>query len=100
MPDPDESVTEHTLVAADAARTYAAIGSAEVSSDRVLGLLGGLTDLADRMGGAEVRSKSLDELLGPELGFVALEDEPRAARTFGLVLRYNAFERGVERLDR
>src|SRR5437870_2148914 len=100
MPDPDQSVTEHTLVAADAVQTYAAIGSAEVSGDRMLGLLGGLTDLADRMGGAEVRPKSLDELLGPELGFVRLADEPGAGRTVGLVLRYRAFERGIERLDR
>jgi hypothetical protein len=98
LPDPDESVAEHTVVDADAQRTYAAIGQAEISSDRLLGLLGGLTDLADRLAGAAVQPKTLDELLGPELGFVSLADEPGAARVVGLAARYSPFGRGVERL--
>jgi hypothetical protein len=98
LPDPDESVAEHTVVDADAERTYAAIGRVEISSDRLLGLLGGLTDLADRMAGASAQPKTLDELLGPELGFVTFADEPGAARVVGLAARYSPFDRGVERL--
>ncbi len=98
LPDPDEAVAEHTVVDADPSQTYAAIGRADVSGDRVLALLGGLTDLADRLAGAAVKPRTIDELLGPELGFVPLADEAGAARVVGLALRYGAFDRGVERL--
>jgi len=98
LPDPDESVTEHTIVDADAERTYAAIGRAEISGDRLLVLLGGVTGFADRLAGASVRPRTLDELLGPELGFVSLADEPGTARIVGLAARYNPFDRGVARL--
>jgi hypothetical protein len=98
LPDADESAAEHTVVDAGVERTYAAIGRAEISGDRLLGLLGGLTDLADRMAGASVQPKTLGELLGPELGFVSLADEPGAARVVGLAARYSPFDRGVERL--
>lgn len=98
LPVADESVSEHTLVEADADRTSAAIASAEVSGDRLLGLLGGFIDLPDRVAGSAVRPRRLDELLGPELGFVLLADEPGVTRVVGLALRYSAFERGVERL--
>jgi hypothetical protein len=94
----DESVSEHTVVGADAERTYAAIARADVSGDRLLGLLGGLTDLAERLAGSAVPPRTLGELLGPELGFVPLADEPGKARVVGLALRYSAFDRGVERL--
>jgi hypothetical protein len=96
--DADESISEHTLVSADAMRTYAALTSADVSGDRLLGALGGLTDLADRLGGESVRPRTLGELLGPEVGFVTLADKPGSGRTVGLVVRYSAFERGVERV--
>ncbi len=102
LPDADESVAEHTLVGAGVTRTYAAVGGADVSGDRLLGLLGllgGLTDLAHRMGGEEVRPRTLGELLGPELGFVPLLDAPGETRVVGLAARYNPFERGVERLQ-
>jgi hypothetical protein len=98
LPEADETVVEHTVVDADVERTYAAIGSAEISGDRLLGLLGGLTDLADRVAGTSVQPKTLDELLGPELGFVSLADEPGTARIVGLAARYSPFDRGVERL--
>jgi hypothetical protein len=98
LPEADESVVENVVVNADAERTYAAIGRAEISSDRLLGLLGGLTDLADRMAGAFGRPKTLDELLGPEFGFVTLAGEPSTVRIVGLVARYSPFDRGVERL--
>ena len=99
LPDTDRSISEHTLVSAPAGRTHAAIGDAEVSGDRLLGALGGLADLAERLGGVETRSRKLGELLGPELGFVPLADEPGSVRAVGLVARYSAFDRGVERLD-
>jgi len=98
LPEADGSVVEHTVVDADAERTYTAIGRTEISGDRLLGLLGGLTDLADRVAGASVQSRTLDELLGPELGFVPLADEPGTARVVGLAARYSPFDRGVERL--
>jgi hypothetical protein len=97
--DADESVSGHTLVSAGAERTFAAIGEADVSGDRLLGALGGLTNLAERLGGEAVRARTLGELLGPELGFVTLRDEPGSAREAGLVIRYSAFDRGVERLE-
>jgi len=97
--DPGESISEHTLVSADATRTYVALTAADVSGDRLLGALGGLTDLAERLGGESVRPRSLGELLGPELGFVTLADEPGAARAVGLVIRFSAFDRGVERIE-
>jgi hypothetical protein len=98
IPDPDESVTEHTVVDAGVERTYAAIGRAETSSDRLVGLLGGMSDIVDRIAGAAARSMTLDELLGPELGFVALADEPGTTRIVGIAARYNPFDRRVERL--
>lgn len=97
--DADESVAESTLVSASALRTYAALGAADVSGDRLLGALGGLTDLAERLGGEAVRPRTLGELLGPELGFVTLADEPGSTRTVGLAMRYSAFDRGVERIE-
>jgi hypothetical protein len=96
---PDQSLSEHTLVSASAERTYAALDDADVSGDRVLGVLSGLPDLADRLAGSDVRPRRLKELLSPELGFVPLADEPRAGRTLGLVARYNAFERGVAHVE-
>ena len=97
--DAGESISEHTLISADATRTYAALSAADVSGDRLLGALGGLSSLAERMAGDAVRPKTLGELLGPELGFVTLADEPGSARAVGLVARYSAFERGVERVE-
>jgi hypothetical protein len=99
LPDPDLTVIELALVEADAARTYAAIDDADVSGDRLLGVLGGLMDLDKRLGGSPVRPKKLGELLGPELGFVSLADEPGSLRAVGLAARYSPFHRGVERLD-
>ena len=97
--DADETVSEHTLVSADATRTYAALTAADVSGDRLLGALGGLTSLAERLAGDAVRPRTLGELLSPELGFVTLADEPGKIRTAGIVIRYSAFDRGVERVD-
>ncbi len=99
LPDPDESVTEHAVVGADAARTYAAIGRADASGNRLLGPLGGLADFVDGVAGSAATPRTLEELLGPELGFVPLADEAGQERVVGLVLRYSAFDRGVERLE-
>src|SRR5689334_14782553 len=95
----DESISDHVLVSASAERTYAALTAAEVSGDRLLGALGGLTDLAERLAGETVRPRTLGELLGTELGFVMLGDEPGAARAVGLAIRYSAFDRGIEHLE-
>jgi hypothetical protein len=95
----DLSVTELALVEASPERAYAAIGEADVSGDRVLGLLGGLTDLDRRFGGDEPQPRKLGELLGPELGFVELAAEPPRLRAVGLAARYSPFDRGVERLE-
>ena len=51
LPQADETVTEHLVVAADSARTYAAIGRADISSDRFVGLVGGLDDARVRLAG-------------------------------------------------
>ena len=99
LPDPDLTVTELALVEADPARTYAAIDDADVSVDRLLGVLGGLTDLDKRLAGSPVPPKKLGELLGPDLGFVSLADEPGSLRAVGLAARYSPFDRGVEHLE-
>lgn len=99
LPDADLAVTELALVVADTAATYAAIGNADVSGDRLLGVMGGLTDLDRRLAGSRVRPKKLGELLGPELGFVTLADEPGKLFAVGLAGRYSPFDRAVVRLD-
>src|SRR5204862_35878 len=76
LPDADLAAAELVLVAADPDVTYAAIDAADVSGDRLLGVLGGLTDLDKRLAGSAVRPKKLGELLGSELGFVPLANEP------------------------
>lgn len=97
--DADESISEHTLISASAERTYAALSTADVSGDRLLGALGGLTNLAERLAGDAVHPRTLGELLGPEFGFVTLRDEPGSARVVGLVIRYTVAERGVEPVE-
>jgi hypothetical protein len=99
LPDADLSVTELVLVAAGPEATYRAIDAADVSGDRLLGVLGSLTDLDQRLAGSAVRPRKLGELLGPELGFVTLADEAGTLRAVGLVGRYSAFDRGVERIE-
>jgi hypothetical protein len=99
LPDADLAVTELVLVAADPDVTYGAIDAADVSGDRLLGVLGGLTDLDQRLAGSTVRPKRLGELLGPEFGFVPLAAEPGRLRAVGLAARYNPFDRAVRRLE-
>jgi len=99
LPDADLAVTELVLVAADPDATYAAIDAADVSGDRLLGVLGGLTDLDRRLAGSATAPKRLGELLGPGLGFVPLADEPGKLRAVGLAARYSPFDRGVARLE-
>jgi hypothetical protein len=99
LPSADLSVTELVLVAAGEGATYAAIGAADVSSDRLLGVMGALTDLHQRLGEAEVQPRKLGALLGPELGFVTLAEEPDRLRVVGLAARYSPLDRRVERLE-
>lgn len=82
-------------MAASPAATYAAIGNADVSGDRLLGLLGGLTDLDRRLAGSKVQPRKLGELLGPDLGFATLADEPGKLFAVGLAGRYSPFDRAV-----
>jgi hypothetical protein len=100
LPGADLSVTELVLVWANPPETYAAISDADVSGDRLLSLLGGLTDLDRRFAGDRVPPRKLGELLGPALGFVQLADEPGALRAVGIAARYSPFDRGLEPLDR
>ena len=99
LADADLAVTELVLVAADTATTYAAIAAADVSGDRLLGVLGSLTHLDRRLGGEKMPPRKLGELLGPELGFVTLADEPGTLFAVGLAARYSPFDRSVERLE-
>jgi hypothetical protein len=99
LPGADLSVTQLVLVAANPQRVYSAIGEADVAGDRLLGLLGGLTDLDRRFAGGKVPPRKLGELLGPELGFVELAAEPDRVRAVGLAARYGPFDRRVERLE-
>lgn len=99
LPGADLAVTALVLVAADAETTYAAIGAADVSGDRLLSGLDGLTDLDRRLAGSVARPRKLGELLGPELGFVTLAAERGRLHAVGLAARYNPFERRVERLE-
>jgi len=99
LPHPDLAILELALVEAIPERVYAAISDAEVSGDRLLGIAGGLADLEHRLLGDRVQPRRLGELLGPDLGFVVLADEPPALRALGLAARYSAFDRGVEHLD-
>jgi hypothetical protein len=97
--DADETVSEHTLVSAGAGRTYAALSAADVSGDRLLGALGGLANLAERLAGETVRPRTLGDLLGPEHGFVRLREEQGSARAVGVVVRYTLADRGVVRVE-
>jgi hypothetical protein len=99
LPGADLSVAELVLVEAGPQEAYAAVGEAEVSGDRLLGLLGGLTDLDRRFAGDPVPPRKLGELLGPDLGFVQLADEPGSLWAVGLAARYSPFDRGVAQLD-
>jgi hypothetical protein len=94
LPEADETVAEHVVVAADATRTYAAIGSADVSGDRVLGLGG----LPARIAGLEPAPRTLDAVLAADIGPLELDAEPGVRRVIGVAGRYSAFERHVERL--
>jgi hypothetical protein len=99
LPNADLAVTELALVEADANATYAALDGADVSGDRLLGVLGSLTELDRLLAGSGTPPKTLGQLLGPELGFVRLADEPGRLRAVGLAARYSPFDRAVERLE-
>jgi uncharacterized protein YndB with AHSA1/START domain len=98
LPQADETVTEHLVVAADSARTYAAIGRADISSDRFVGLVGGLDDARVRLAGESPAPRTLDRLLAADVGPVELSAEPGVRRVIGVAGHYNAAERGVAHL--
>lgn len=95
LPVADESVAEHVIVAADPARTYEAIGRADVAADRVLGL----GALPARVAGQEPGSRTLDDLLATGVGPVELESVPGVRRVIALAGRYGFADRGIERLE-
>jgi hypothetical protein len=91
----DETLAEQIVVAAGAGRTYDAIGSADISSDRLVALLSGLDDTRLRLAGKQSGPRTLDRLLAADLGPVELVAEPGVRRVIGVAGRYNALERGV-----
>jgi hypothetical protein len=98
LPHADAEVVEQVVVAADTARTYGAIGSTDVSSDRIVSLFGALDDARTRLAGEEPAARTLDRLLAANAGPVELAAEPGARRVIGVVGRYNGLERSVAHL--
>ena len=95
----DETLEEHVVVAADPARTYGAIGRTDISSDRFVGLFGGLGDAGVRMSGGTPQPRTLDRLLAADVGPVELAAEPGTRRVIGVAGRYNAVEKSVTKLS-
>lgn len=98
LPLADETVVEHVVVDADASRAYEAIGAADVSSDRLVGLWSGLEDAWSKRAGRQPSPKTLDGLLAADVGPVELAAEPGIRRVIGIAGRYHPFERRVAHL--
>jgi hypothetical protein len=98
LPQADETLAEHVVVAADATRTYAAIGGTDISSDRFVGLVSGLDDARHRLEGEPPASRTLDRLLAADVGPIELAAQPGIRRVIGIAGRYGAVERGVAKL--
>lgn len=97
LPQADETASADVLVSADPARTYAAIGSTDVTKIRLWGLLGGLDDARKRFGADPSGPRTLDRLLASGVGPVELAAEPGARRVIGIAGRYH-FDRQVVKL--
>jgi hypothetical protein len=94
----DETAFADVLVAADSARTYTAIGSTDVTSIRLWGMLGGLDDARKRFGADPFGPRTLDRLLAAGLGPVELAAEPGSRRVIGIAGHYH-FDRQVVKLS-
>lgn len=98
LPRADETLSEHVVVAADATRTYDAIGRTDISSDRFVGLVSGLDNARLRLTGDEPAPKTLDRLLAANAGPVELAAEPGVRRVIGIAGHYSAVERRMAKL--
>jgi hypothetical protein len=94
LPQADETASADVLVSADPARTYAAIGSTDVTRVRLWGVLGGLDDARKRFGADASGPRTLDALLAADVGPVELAAEPGVRRVIGIAGRYH-FDRQV-----
>jgi hypothetical protein len=97
LPQADETASADVLVSADPARTYAAIGSTDVTKVRLWGVLGGLDDARKRFGADPAGPRTLDALLAAGVGPVELAAEPGVRRVIGIAGRYH-FDRQVVKL--
>ena len=94
LPQADETASADVLVSAKPARTYAAIGSTDVTKVRLWGVLGGLDDARKRFGADPAGPRTLDALLAAGVGPVELAAEPGVRRVIGIAGRYH-FDRQV-----
>ena len=97
LPQADETASAEVLVAADAARTYGAIGSTDVSSVRLGGVLSSFDDARAKVGADASAPRTLDRLLAAGNGPVELAAEPGVRRAIGVAGRYH-FDRQMAHL--
>lgn len=88
LPQADEAVSEHVVVATEPARVYAAIGRTQLAPGR----------LVDMLSGSEAGPATLDALLAAGVGPVELASEPGVRRVIGVAGRYNVLERRLAHL--
>ncbi len=98
LPQADETASADVLVPADPARTYAAIGSTDITKVRLWGVLGGLDDARKRFGAYPSGPRTLDALLAADVGPVELAAEPGVRRVIGIAGRYH-FDRHVVKVS-
>jgi len=98
LPQADETASADVFVSADPPRTYAAIGSTDVTKVRLWGVLGGLDDARKRFGADPSGPRTLDALLAAGVGPVELAAEPGVRRVIGIAGRYH-FDRQVVKLS-
>jgi hypothetical protein len=98
LPQSDETAFADVLVSADSARTYAAIGSTDVTKLKLWGVLGGLEGARERFAAGPAEPRTLDRLLGAGVGPVELFADPYFRRVIGIAGRYH-FDRQVVKLS-
>jgi hypothetical protein len=89
LPQADEAVSEHVVVAAEPAQVYEAIGRTRLAPGRLTGMLSG---------SETAPPATLDTLLAAGFGPVELASEPGVRRVIGVAGRYGLLERGIARL--
>jgi hypothetical protein len=105
LPEFDRTAIEQVVVAADAARTHAAIGTADLGGDLALDVVGSLRSLPERLAhwrlGIEEpprEKRTFDGLFGGDAAWIDLADEPGEHRVVGLVARVSFDERRLENI--